>query len=132
MLTGKSTASEEKTMNVELKEEFKKGGFGKVTVGGGSMSRGDLKGNYNKFDSKNQISFVGIANTGRNGLSWDDYQDLWVLKVGMTIVIMIMVLVVDLCDILIIIKFQSGKVRSVTLFSGNMDRFPTNIIGGKL
>ena len=28
LLTGKSTASEEKTMNIELKEEFKKGGFG--------------------------------------------------------------------------------------------------------
>ncbi|MBC7884212.1 MAG: outer membrane beta-barrel protein [Saprospiraceae bacterium] len=76
LLTGKSTASEEKTMNIELKEEFKKGGFGKVTAGGGSENRKELKGNYNKFDSKHQISFVGVANnTGRNGLSWDDYQD---------------------------------------------------------
>ena len=76
LLTGKSQASEEKTMNIELKEEFKKGGFGKVTAGGGVESRGELKGNYNKFDSKNQFSIVGVANnTGRNGLSWDDYQD---------------------------------------------------------
>lgn len=76
LLTGKSTATEEKTMNIELKEEFKKGGFGKVTAGGGVESRGELKGNYNKFDSKNQFSVVGVANnTGRNGLSWDDYQD---------------------------------------------------------
>ncbi len=76
LLTGKSTATNEKSMNIELKEEFKKGGFGKVTVGGGVESRGELKGNYNKFDSKNQFSIVGVANnTGRNGLSWDDYQD---------------------------------------------------------
>ncbi len=76
LLTGKSTSTDEKTMNIELKEEFKKGGFGKVTAGGGIESRGELKGNYNKFDSKNQFSLVGVANnTGRNGLSWDDYQD---------------------------------------------------------
>ncbi|MEZ4909587.1 MAG: outer membrane beta-barrel protein [Saprospiraceae bacterium] len=76
LLTGKSNASQEKTMNIELKEEFKKGGFGKVTVGGGSEGRGELKGNYNKFDTKNQLSLIGVANnTGRNGLSWDDYQD---------------------------------------------------------
>lgn len=76
LLTGKSTGSDEKTMNVELKEEFKKGGFGKATIGGGSITRGELKANYNKFDKTNQVSFVGIANnTGRNGLSWDDYQD---------------------------------------------------------
>ncbi|MBK9255145.1 MAG: outer membrane beta-barrel protein [Saprospiraceae bacterium] len=76
LLTGQSSASDEKAMNIELKDEFKKGGFGKVTVGGGSEDRKELKGNYNKFDSKNQLSLLGVANnTGRNGLSWDDYED---------------------------------------------------------
>jgi hypothetical protein len=76
LLTGKNTPSDEKTMNVELKDEFKKGGFGKVTAGAGTENRKELKGNYNKFDSKNQLSLVGVANnTGRNGLSWDDRQD---------------------------------------------------------
>lgn len=77
LLTGQSAGSQEKAMNIELKEEFKKGGFGKVTAGGGLPdNRAELKGNYNKFDSKNQLSFIGVANnTGRNGLSWDDYQD---------------------------------------------------------
>ncbi|MCB9310741.1 MAG: outer membrane beta-barrel protein [Lewinellaceae bacterium] len=76
LLTGKSTPSDEKTMNVELKDEFKKGGFGKVTAGVGTENRKELKGNYNKFDSKNQLSLVGVANnTGRNGLSWNDRQD---------------------------------------------------------
>jgi Outer membrane protein beta-barrel family/CarboxypepD_reg-like domain len=131
LLTGKTTASEEKTMNVELKEEFKKGGFGKITAGGGTESRAELKGNYNKFDSKNQFSLVGVANnTGRNGLSWDDYQDFmgsnsWDEN--------------DDYDY----GFGGGFTRywggsssdleskvSNSFFSGNNGGFPTNIIGG--
>ncbi len=77
LLTGKtSEGNQEKTMNIELKNEFKKGGFGKITAGGGTETRGELKGNYNKFDTKHQFSLIGVANnTGRNGLSWDDYED---------------------------------------------------------
>ncbi len=68
--------SENKTMNLELKEEFKSGGFGKVVGGIGTEDRAELKGNYNRFNNKMQFSMVGVANnTGRNGLSWDDYQD---------------------------------------------------------
>lgn len=75
-MTGQKSTSQEKEMNISLKDEFKKGGFGKVIVGGGNIERGEIKGNYNKFDTKNQFSLVGVANnTGRNGLSWDDYQD---------------------------------------------------------
>ncbi|HMQ08652.1 MAG TPA: TonB-dependent receptor [Saprospiraceae bacterium] len=76
LLTGVSQNTTEKAMNIELKEGFKKGGFGKITAGGGIETRGELKGNYNKFDNKYQFSMVGVGNnTGRNGLSWDDYQD---------------------------------------------------------
>jgi len=131
LLTGKTTASEEKTMNIELKEEFKKGGFGKVTAGGGSESRGELKGNYNKFDSKHQISLVGVANnTGRNGLSWDDYQDFMGANAWNDN---------DDYDY----GFGGGFVRyfggsssgleskvSEAFWSGNNGGFPTNIIGG--
>lgn len=75
-LTGIKQSSEEKEMNITLKEEFKKGGFGKVIVGAGDIKRGEIKGNYNKFDEKQQFSIVGVRNnTGRNGLNWDDYQD---------------------------------------------------------
>jgi len=63
-------------MNLELKEEFKKGGFGKVVAGAGTENRAEIKGNYNKFNEKIQFSIVGVANnTGRNGLSWNDYRD---------------------------------------------------------
>jgi hypothetical protein len=68
-------SSQDKTMNLELKEDFKKGAFGKVTAGAGSDDRAELKGNYNRFNDKIQFSLIGVTNnTGRNGLSWDDYQ----------------------------------------------------------
>lgn len=71
-----SKATADKAMNIELKEEFKKGGFGKVTAGVGTEQTAELKANYNKFNSKEQISLIGVAsNTGRNGLGWNDYQD---------------------------------------------------------
>lgn len=131
LLTGVSTSNDEKTMNIELKEEFKKGGFGKVTAGAGSEKRKELKGNYNKFDSKNQISVVGVANnTGRNGLSWDDYQDFMGSNSWSD-------------DDNYVYGFGSGNYRyfgggdsgleskvSNAFFSGNSGGFPTNIIGG--
>jgi Outer membrane protein beta-barrel family/CarboxypepD_reg-like domain len=75
-LTGIDDGKKEKTMNLELKDSHKKGGFGKITAGGGTDSRAELKGNYNKFDAKNQFSIIGLGNnTNQTGLGWDDYQD---------------------------------------------------------
>lgn len=88
-LTGLAIEKEQKTMNLELKDEFKKGGFGKILAGLGIEQREDfqtgttqeeskweLKGNYNKFNKKEQISLIGVQNnTGRNGMNWNDYQD---------------------------------------------------------
>ncbi len=75
-ITGSTTESDTKTMNLDLKEGFKSGGFGKVVAGLGTESTAEVKGNYNKFNDKIQFSIVGVGNnTGRNGLNWDDYQD---------------------------------------------------------
>ncbi|MDB5243159.1 MAG: TonB-dependent receptor [Spirosoma sp.] len=80
-LTGVDDGKKEKTINLELKEEFKKGGFGKVTAAAGPASnnlpaRAEIKGSYNKFNAKNQFSVVGLGNnTNQQGLSRDDYQD---------------------------------------------------------
>ncbi|HLL97314.1 MAG TPA: TonB-dependent receptor [Spirosoma sp.] len=80
-LTGIEDGKKQKTVNLELKEEFKKGGFGKVTAGAGPASNGispraEIKGNYNKFDSKQQFSVIGLGNnTNQGGLSFNDYQD---------------------------------------------------------
>ena len=75
-LTGIDDGKQEKTVNLELKEEFKKGGFGKATAGVGTDGRVEGKVNYNRFDEKRQLAVVGFGNnTNQSGLSWDDYQD---------------------------------------------------------
>ncbi|GAB4021624.1 outer membrane beta-barrel protein [Spirosoma koreense] len=80
-LTGIDDGKKEKTVNLELKEEFKKGGFGKVTAAAGPASnnvsaRAEIKGTYNKFNAKHQFSLIGLGNnTNQQGLSRDDYQD---------------------------------------------------------
>lgn len=75
-ITGQKRLNSDKAMNLELKEDFKKGGFGKIIAGIGTENTKELKGNYNKFNSTHQFSLIGSGtNTGRNGLSWNDYQD---------------------------------------------------------
>lgn len=75
-LQSNSASSAEKTMNLEMKEEYKKGQFGKITAGIGTKKTWELKGNANRFDKKYQLGVIANANnTGRNGLGWNDYSD---------------------------------------------------------
>lgn len=75
-LTGIEDGKQEKTLNLELKDSHKKGGFGKATVGAGTDNRVEGKVNYNRFNDKQQFAVVGFGNnTNQSGLSWDDYQD---------------------------------------------------------
>ena len=60
-ITGSTGEAQSKTMNLELKEEFKKGSFGRVTAGIGTESRAELKGNLNRFNEKIQFSVVAVA-----------------------------------------------------------------------
>ncbi len=75
-LTGIEDGKQEKTLNLELKDSHKKGGFGKATVGAGTDNRVEGKVNYNRFNDKQQFAIIGLGNnTNQTGLSWDDYQD---------------------------------------------------------
>ncbi|TDB64678.1 TonB-dependent receptor [Arundinibacter roseus] len=75
-ITGVEDGKQEKTLNLELKDSHKKGGFGKATVGAGTDNRVEGKVNYNRFNDKQQFAIVGFGNnTNQSGLSWDDYQD---------------------------------------------------------
>lgn len=75
-VTGVADGQTEKTVNLELKDDFKKGAFGKLTAGVGTEERLLAKGNYNRFDAKNQLSVLGFGNNlNQSGLSNDDYQD---------------------------------------------------------
>ncbi len=73
-LTGVDDGTKEKAMNLGLKEEYKKGSFGKATVAGGTSERWALRGNYNRFNEKNQLSFIGYGNNiNQAGVNWEDY-----------------------------------------------------------
>jgi len=73
-LTGIDDGSKEKAMNLELKEEYKKGSFGKVTVAAGTEDRLASRGNYNRFTDKTQLSFIGYGNNiNQTGVNWEDY-----------------------------------------------------------
>ncbi len=73
-LTGVDDGSKEKAMNLELKAEFKKGSFGKVSVAAGNEQRWAGRGNYNRFNDKTQFSVIGYANNiNQTGVNWEDY-----------------------------------------------------------
>ncbi|MCB9308143.1 MAG: TonB-dependent receptor [Lewinellaceae bacterium] len=73
-LTGVEDGKKEKAMNLELKEEYKKGSFGKVTAAVGDQQRWAGRGNYNRFNEKEQLSFIGYGNNiNQTGVNWEDY-----------------------------------------------------------
>ncbi|MBC7407227.1 MAG: outer membrane beta-barrel protein, partial [Arcicella sp.] len=73
-LTGVDDGKKEKAINLELKEEYKKGAFGKITGAVGTDSRMALRGNYNKFNKTSQFSILGYGNNiNETGVNWSDY-----------------------------------------------------------
>ncbi|MGG7661732.1 TonB-dependent receptor domain-containing protein [Dyadobacter sp. BHUBP1] len=74
--TGVDDGKREKTMNLELKDSHKKGGFGKAVAGVGTDSRLEGKVSYNRFDEKQQFAVLGFGNnTNQSGIARNDYQD---------------------------------------------------------
>jgi hypothetical protein len=62
-----------KTINLKLKDEAKKGYFGKVSAGGGLPSYWQNEAMINAFKKKRKIAAYGImSNTNTNGLGWDE------------------------------------------------------------
>jgi Outer membrane protein beta-barrel family len=73
-LTGVDDGKKEKAINLELKEEFKKGKFGKITGAIGNEGRWAGKGNFNKFNKNEQFSVIGYGNNiNETGVNWNDY-----------------------------------------------------------
>jgi hypothetical protein len=74
--TGIDDGEKTKTINLQLKENKKKGYFGKVTAGGGGgddQNYFENQGMINGFKGKRKLSAFGImANTGTVGLGWED------------------------------------------------------------
>ena len=72
-LTGFEDGNYEKTINLKLKKDKKKGLFGKVTAGLGNKERYEGKFNINSFKGARQFSAIGMANnTNAEGFSFMD------------------------------------------------------------
>lgn len=74
--TGIDDGQEEKTINLALKEDRKKGVFGQLRAGGGSQERFSGKANVNRFSPTRQFSLLGLANNiNEAGFSFQDYMN---------------------------------------------------------
>ncbi|MES1216964.1 MAG: outer membrane beta-barrel protein, partial [Bacteroidota bacterium] len=72
-LTGFEDGNYEKTINLKLKKDKKKGVFGKINAGGGSSERYEGKFNINSFKGARQFSAIGMGNnTNAEGFSFMD------------------------------------------------------------
>ncbi|MEO6136799.1 MAG: outer membrane beta-barrel family protein [Ginsengibacter sp.] len=77
--TGIDDGNTQKTINLKLKEEAKKGYFGKVDLSGGPQKHIDNRYNSNlmfsSFKGKRKLSaYLLNGNTGQDRLGWDDLQ----------------------------------------------------------
>lgn len=71
--TGIDDGNEQKTLNLKLKKDRDHALFGKLTAGAGNKNRFDAQGNINRFNGKEQLSFLGMGNnTNRQGFSVTD------------------------------------------------------------
>ncbi|MEP6617076.1 MAG: outer membrane beta-barrel protein [Ginsengibacter sp.] len=72
-MTGFDDGNSEKTINLKLKKDKKKGGFGKVSAGSGTGQRYQGRFNINSFKGARQFSVLGMANnTNTEGFSFMD------------------------------------------------------------
>lgn len=76
-LTGISTGNEGKTVNIKLKEDQKKGGFGKYSVASNFKSLHDVNLLYNRFIGKKKLSVYGTkSSTSTGSINWEDQRRL--------------------------------------------------------
>lgn len=75
--TGKAGDPDNKTINIELKEDMNKGSFSRLTAGGGTDERYTLSGIANYFNGDMRISVLGGSNNvNQPGFSFDEIYDL--------------------------------------------------------
>jgi hypothetical protein len=78
-LTGITSGNEGKTVNIKLKEDAKKGSFGKAYAGSDFSKLVDAKALYNRFVGKKKISLYGTKSDVSTGsLNWEERQKLGV------------------------------------------------------
>jgi len=81
-LTGISSGNEGKTVNIKLKEDQKKGGFGKYSVASDFRRYTDANLLYNRFVGKKKLSLYGTkSNTNTGSINWEDQRRLGLMDV---------------------------------------------------
>lgn len=75
--TGIDDGNKQKTINLKLKDDAKKGYFGKIDAANGPLTNIDSRYNtnvlYSSFKGKRKLSaFLLNGNTGQDGLNWED------------------------------------------------------------
>ncbi|RXK81409.1 TonB-dependent receptor [Filimonas effusa] len=71
--TGIEDGERSKTINLKLKEDKKRGYFGKLNIGRGTDGFYDMQAMFNLFRNKERLSVFGISSTtGTMGLNWQD------------------------------------------------------------
>jgi hypothetical protein len=76
-LTGIGNTNQGKTVNIKLKEDQKKGGFGRFFAGSDFQKYHDAKGLYNRFVGKKKLALYGSKSTVSTGsLNWEDRRQL--------------------------------------------------------
>lgn len=75
--TGKAGDPDNKTINIELKEDKNKGYFSRVTAGGGTDDRYELSGIGNYFKDDMRLSILASSNNiNSSGFSFDEVFDM--------------------------------------------------------
>ncbi|KJD32658.1 TonB-dependent receptor [Tamlana sedimentorum] len=76
--TGEEGDSENKTINLTIKEENNKGVFGRVSAGGGTDKRYEFAGMFNHFDNDQRLSvLVGGNNINSPGFSFGEIEKMF-------------------------------------------------------
>ncbi len=76
-LTGMTSGTEGKTVNIKLKDDAKKGSFGRYHLGTDFQDFLDAKAMFNRFVGKKKFSVYGTkTNINAGSLSWEDKQKL--------------------------------------------------------
>lgn len=73
VFSGIDDGTKTKTLNLTLKEDKKKGYFGKIELAAGPLNRWNNNIMANSFKSKRKLSVFGImSSTGKTGLDWSE------------------------------------------------------------
>ena len=71
--TGIDDGSKQKTINLTLKDDKKKGYFGKLQAGSDLNENWNNSAMFNKFRAKSKLAAYGVmSSTGKTGLDWDE------------------------------------------------------------